>query len=104
MCFEIVVRNGIPVTFITSAEIVTSRYWVMIGSGMSVPLTRTAGGCCRTVFPFRDPMSGPHTNSAFLMSCTVTGQLGMSPSLTYHMKSFVDGRHSLCWSVLAFSA
>ena len=87
MCLEIVMRNGKLFTFMMSADKVTSLYCAMMGLGTSVPVMRTALGVRRVVLPLRHPMSGPQMNSAFFISWTVIGQLGIKFWLTYRMKS-----------------
>ena len=77
ICLEIVIKNGIPVTFMMSADSVTSLYCCIICRGMGVLSNRTLGDTDLVVFPFKHPSSGPHTNSAFLISWTVMGQFGM---------------------------
>ena len=76
ICFEMVVKKGILLTFIMSADMVTSRYCSIIAIGMGSRFGRTASGHVRGCLPFRLPRSGPQIYSADLMSRTVMGQLG----------------------------
>ncbi len=77
ICLEIVIRNGIPLTFITSADKVTFLYCDMILSGTVCDCVHSASGVVRTVLPLRLPRSGPQMNSALCMSWVVMGQFGM---------------------------
>ena len=68
ICLDMVIKNGIPVTFMMSADSVTSLYCCMIVTGIEVLSRRTFGDGCCEVFPFRLPRSGPQIVSAFFMS------------------------------------
>ena len=77
ICLDIVIKNGIPVTFMISTDSVTFLYCCMMVTGIEVTSILTFGDVYHTVLPFTHPRSGPHTNSPFLMSFMVTGQLGI---------------------------
>ena len=55
MCLEIVIRNAIPLTFITSAERVTCLYCCMMDIGIVYEDGHMDGDCLRTVFHMRLP-------------------------------------------------
>ena len=76
MCLDMVIRNGMPVTFMLSTERVTFLYWCMIDTGMLVFSTLTFGDICLAVFPFTHPRSGPQMNSAFVYVLYVDRAVG----------------------------
>ncbi len=102
MCREMVVRNGIPATFIMSTDNVTSLYCLIIGLGTVVLSSRTFGEVLLAVLPLRLPRSGPHMKSAFFMSWAVTGQFGMRLFVIYLIKSLVVGLPMRRYIDLAF--
>ena len=68
ICLEMVITNGISLTFMMSADIVTSLYCCMIATGIEVLSRHTFGDGCCEVFPLRLPRSGLQIVSAFFMS------------------------------------
>ena len=88
---EIVIIKGILFTNIMSTPRTTSLYRSMITIGMLLTLasTRSDGRC--TVFPLRDPTSGPNMCSAARISSRVIGQLGSNLLSTILMNAFVLG-------------
>ncbi len=75
-CLDIVIKNGIPLTFIMLAERVTCLYCCIINE-MVYDSVLTGDDWRRIVLPLRLPRYGPQMNSAFLTSCAVIRQLGM---------------------------
>ena len=104
MCREMVTKNGSLLTYMMSAPMITWRYCDIMMDGTGVAATSTCSVCLRTVFPFRDPTSGPNILSAFRMSSRVTGQLGMRLSPTIFMNSADVGRPINFWTFRARTA
>ena len=68
--------NGMELTKMMSAQIVTCWYHLSIPHGIASRCISTQCGGHRTVFPFSPPTSGPRISLAAWMSSLLTGQLG----------------------------
>ena len=96
------IKKGILLTYITSVARVTHQYCAMMVTGILEVCTFTRHGLCQTVFPLREPRSGPKMCSAARMSCLVMGQLGMRLLSTKCRKSCVLG-HPIIHCILRAS-
>ena len=74
---DVVITKGILLMNIISIASTTSPCLSIISHGMSCGWICTCFCLVCVVFPFIDPMLGPNMSSALMMSCFVTGQLGI---------------------------
>ena len=77
-CLDMVVMNGIPLTYITSTSNSIKLYLCMLIGGRNVNLVRICAVAFHVVFPFNDHRFPPSISSADTMSTLRMGQLSIT--------------------------